>query len=94
MNVTFALNPKQGYWFGLCMWGEGETTSPLYKYDKEEARNHYGLCAFPDDYGSSGENTFIICEEGTVYSLDKGEGKYDPEYPRVDPTSASWCIGQ
>ena len=37
-------------------------------------------------------NTFIINEEGTVFSLDKGAAAYDAEYPDDNPTEQNYEI--
>jgi hypothetical protein len=83
--VTVPMRPKAGYWYGLCM-SYGATM-----YDNTQSQNHYGLVSFPSDYGSSGQRSFCINEEGTVYSLDFGVGVWR-DYPGTDPAAAGWEI--
>jgi len=85
--VTWTGAPKAGYWFGLCM-AYGSTA-----YDLTQATNHYGMCAFPADYGSTGQSTFIINEEGTVYSLDLGRAEF-ANFPGVNPVASGWQIAE
>lgn len=88
---TFAIAPKQGYWFSLF---KGCDTPNSYAYDSVASRNHYGLMAIPADYGSSGEATFIINEEGTVFTLDRGTGAYLVNYPSHTPAENNWEIAE
>ena len=90
--VTFEINDKQGYWF--CLMRGIATTGGGFAYDYQIARNRYALTAFPSDYGSSGESTYIMNEEGTVYSMDRGVGVYVDTYPGTDPTKDNWSIAQ
>ena len=46
----------------------------------------YGFCAYPDNYGRSGQRTFIVSQEGQVYGVDKG-GDAHTAWPAVDPTT-------
>ena len=84
---TWQGSAKAGYWFGMCT--QYGTTS----YDLTQASNHYGIVAFPDDYGSSGQTTFIVTEEGTVYSMDFGVGIWR-NVPSSDPVASGWEIAQ
>ena len=47
-----------------------------------------GLCAFPEAYGESGRNTFIIDATGVIYQKDN-EGRPVQEYP-ADPEADGW----
>jgi len=85
--VTFDGSPKAGYWFGMCQ-AYGSTS-----YVLSIATNHYGIVAFPDDYGSSGQTTFIVTEEGTVYSMDFGTARWK-NVPGTDPVAEGWEIAQ
>ena len=86
--VNFTMEPKAGYWFAMPdNWGVATTQV----YDWTRSRNRFALMAFPDDYGSSGEDTFVINEEGTVYFLDRGVGVWI-NYPGNDPTVANWEV--
>ena len=84
--ATIPMRSKAGYWVALCMVF-GTTT----QYNGTFSQNHYGLVSFPADYGSSGQRSFCINEEGTVYSLDFGVGAYR-DYPGADPAAAGWEI--
>ncbi|MFC1479327.1 DUF2950 family protein [Planctomycetota bacterium] len=85
--ATFNGVNKAGYWYGMCTQYGGTS------YDLTQASNHYGICAFPDDYGSSGQTTFIVTEEGTVYSMDFGTAVWR-NVPGADPVSEGWEIAQ
>ena len=87
--VNFSIMPKQGYWFALCQ--TMDATTP-YAYTKGPSRNHYALQAIPHEYGGTGENTYIINEEGTVWTKDKGLSAYDPLYPTKQPSTDNWNI--
>ncbi|MFC1581961.1 DUF2950 family protein [Planctomycetota bacterium] len=91
-GVTFRIQDKQGYWF--AMMRQLATTGGNFSYNLAMARNRYGLCAFPSDYGASGESTFLMNEEGTVYQMDTGEGDYVDIYPGTDPTKDNWSIAK
>lgn len=84
--ATFNCSAKQGYWYGLA-----RSIGTLASYNSTYARNHYALCAFPEDYGNTGESTFVINEEGTVYKMDFGTAVLR-NYPGLDPIVAGWEI--
>ena len=88
--VTFEMSDKQGYWFALMR----QMTTSGFTYGLNASRNCFAICAFPADYGSSGENTFIMNEEGTVYAKDLGKGTYIDRYPGLDPGVRGWKIAQ
>jgi hypothetical protein len=91
-ELKFECKPKQGYWYALMkFYQDGEKKVP---YDKGAARNHFAIVAFPAEYGKSGEEIFIINEEGTVYSIDFGQAKYIDTYPGPDPTKSNWEIAR
>ena len=85
--ATWRMATKAGYWFGMCQ-RYGSTF-----YNKTQAANHYAIVAFPADYGSSGQTTFIVNENGTVYSMDFGVGEWRNS-PGADPVSAGWEIAE
>jgi len=90
--VSFQMKPKAGYWYGLMMYcHDGEKSIP---YDNTYSKDHYALVAFPSDYGSTGQTTFIINEEGTVYSKDRGKSGYLDTYPGPDPVKHGWEVAQ
>jgi len=90
--VTWTGASKAGYWFGMMKYyHDGSTRIP---YDRKFSKDHYAMVAFPDDYGSSGQTTFIINEEGTVYSKDLGKGEYIDTFPGPDPVAHGWEIAQ
>jgi hypothetical protein len=89
-TIRFERKSFLGYWFALMEYYKIE--SGRLSYDREWSRDHFAIVAFPDDYGSSGEATFIINEEGTVYTNDFGKGEYIDTYPGPDPTNHGWEI--
>ena len=58
----------------------------------ENRQNHFAICAFPADYGNSGEDTYIINEEGTIYMLDRGIGEPIKQWPGDDPMQQNWEV--
>ena len=61
-------------------------------YDDGTGRNpsHFGLVAFPAEYGDASKLTFIINEKHTLFSKDT-RGKPPDEYPE-DPLKEGWKI--
>lgn len=91
-KVTFKMRPKLGYWYGLMMYyDDGKEKIP---YDNEYSKDHYALVAFPAEYGSAGETTFIVNETGVVYSKDLGKSGYLDTYPGPDPIQHGWEIAE
>ena len=91
-EVTFQIAPKQGYWFALMKYIDLDGIKQ--PYDKEYSGDHFAIVAFPAEYGVTGENTYIINEEGTVYQLDRGEGGYLDTYPGICPVDHGWVIAE
>jgi len=90
--AKFQMKPKAGYWFGLMMYyHNGKWRVP---YDNTYSKDHYAMVAFPADYGSTGQTTFIINETGTVYSKDRGKSGYLDTYPGPDPVQHGWEVAQ
>lgn len=90
--AVFTKAPNSGYWFALMeYYHDGEQRVP---YDKEHAKHSFGIVAFPAEYGRTGENTYIINEEGTVYARDLKTGAYIDTYPGPDPTGLGWVIAE
>ncbi|MFH1707453.1 MAG: DUF2950 family protein [Planctomycetota bacterium] len=87
--ATFRSSPKAGYWFAMAM-----SNGTAYPYNRTQSRNHYGLVAWADDYGASGEATFIINEEGTVYTMDFGGLKQWVNLPGRNPVARNWEIAK
>jgi hypothetical protein len=86
--VTVPMRAKAGHWVGLMeFYFDGKKKIP---YDDEYSKDHYALVVFPDEYGSTGERTYIINETGRVYSKDCGKGEYIDTYPGPDPTEHGW----
>jgi type II secretory pathway pseudopilin PulG len=50
---------------------------------------NHGLSACPAEYGQTGVNTFIICQEGTVYQQDQGATVETTDFP-ADPAADGW----
>ena len=90
--ATFQMRPKHDYWFGLMMYYDnGKKKIP---YDNTYSKDHYAMVAFPADYGSTGELTFIINEKGFVYMKDLGKSEYLDTYPGPNPVEHGWEIEQ
>ncbi len=86
--VTFRLNPKQGYWFGLV-----QTNKEGFTYNRQNAKNQFAIMAAPEEYGQTGETTFIMNELGTVYGKDFGNSGWR-QYPGPDPNLHGWEINE
>lgn len=67
-----AGKPKAGYRYAVVkQYASGDKTEA---YDQADGRNFgkFAVCAFPADYGVTGNLTFIIDESATVYQKDTG----------------------
>ena len=76
-NVTTAT--KSGYWFSVltldAVGGASYKVNLVGATGKTAAACHnskFGFGAAPDAYGTSGINSFIVNQEGTVYANDTG----------------------
>jgi len=83
--VTFDLLPRVGYWFCLS-----RLRINMYTYNMYQAKRHYGLMSFPEEYGQTGEVTFVMNEEGEVFGFDFGKGMYR-DFPE-DPLNEGWKL--
>jgi hypothetical protein len=65
--------PYHGYIYRLLMSQGPDARGGAYDYlVKGELFGGFGLIAFPAEYGSSGVMTFIVNQDGVVYSRDLG----------------------
>lgn len=86
--LPFPAAPKTGYRYAAV---------PKYQEDGKELPYHsgdgrnpskLGFCAYPAEYGVSGQRTFLITEENRVWAKDTG-GKAVDVAPE-DPRKAGW----
>lgn len=49
----------------------------------------YGFCAYPGSYRRTGDSTFIVSADGTVWRRDNG-GAAVGQWPASDPETAGW----
>lgn len=76
--------PVNGYYFAMI---ETDETGAAYK---DQAGSKFAVCAWPAQYGSTGRLTYIVNENGIIYSKDLGGlGKVD-QWPAADPTTDGW----
>jgi len=56
-----------------------------------KVHNHsrFGFCAFPAEYGATGNRTFILSEGNTVFVKDT-QGEPVLEWPTDDELRAGW----
>jgi hypothetical protein len=87
--------PKAGY---LYMAMTTDQDGKPYRMDTSPADgadnpynnlSRYGFCAYPAEHGKDGIRTFIVNEEGVVYSKDTG-GEAVMSWPGRDPTMDGW----
>ena len=81
-------------WAGYCYaalksYRENGKSVP---YDNGTGRNvsRFGLVAFPEEYRKTSRLTFIVSEQGTIFSKDT-QGKPPEEYPE-DPVQEGWEV--
>ncbi|OHE89611.1 MAG: hypothetical protein A3G75_05400 [Verrucomicrobia bacterium RIFCSPLOWO2_12_FULL_64_8] len=77
-DLTTARSREQrnGYWFRLI----------------PDARpNGYMVVAYPDEYGTTGERTFILNEDGKIYSNDNG-GRVVTAWPSESELVRDWKL--
>ena len=80
--VAVASTVKSGYWFQVMTNNDLSTSTPAgttYKVNTVGTLNipaahnsRFAFIAAPDAYGTSGINTFIVNQEGTIYANDTG----------------------
>lgn len=85
--------PSRGFWLGAIDRDEDGRDYVLHKDEKlltNPAR--YGYCAWPAEYGRTGRLTFIVNQEGVVYSKDRGGNDCDRvgQWPGKDPEALGW----
>jgi prepilin-type N-terminal cleavage/methylation domain-containing protein len=85
--------PKSGYFYQVMTLMEDGVTS--YQVDTSgQGYSYYNLndfafCSYPENYGTSGDNTFIVNVQGTVWSMDNG-GVVVTQWPAADPSTVGW----
>ncbi len=76
--------PVSGYYFAMI---DMDDTGAAYK---DQAGSKFAVCAWPAAYGATGKMTYIVNEEGRIFSKDLGGlGKVE-QWPGVDPTTDGW----
>jgi hypothetical protein len=88
-------SPKAGYYFRAI---EKDSEGKAYNENevaKVKAANSFkwAFCAYPAQYGKTGRRTFIINEEGVVYSKDVN-GEPVTQWPCADPTEEDWQLAR
>ena len=72
--VQITLIPKNGYYFQAMELDENDEPYNQEKVGetgiKATNRTKFGFVAYPAEYGKTGRRTFIVNEQGTVYSVD------------------------
>ena len=74
-----ARAPKGGYWYKAIPHA-GEVEPNL---------NRFAFCAYPDDYGFSGKDTYLIDEGNTLFRKDLGHGRGIEVFP-ADLEKEGW----
>lgn len=87
--------PKAGYYYkaiALDESGRAYCQDPDGDGRKTTNVSKYAFCAYPAQYGKGGVRTFIINEEGVVYTKDTG-GRPVETWPGPDPTAGKgWAV--
>jgi hypothetical protein len=86
--------PKAGYYFKVMTKdsdGKPYCQDPDKDGKKTSNLSQWAFCAYPANYGKDGVKTFIVNEEGVVYSKDTA-GKPVDQWPGEDPTKAKWSV--
>jgi prepilin-type N-terminal cleavage/methylation domain-containing protein len=80
--------PKAGYVFTILHQGvDGAGTLRPWIVGGSQTLGHGGS-AIPGQWDSTGRNSFMISNQGTIYQLDKGTaGVHETQY---DPAGAAW----
>ncbi|MDI6733227.1 MAG: DUF2950 family protein [Planctomycetota bacterium] len=76
--AAVVTSAKSGYWFRAMLFSDAAGTDS-YKVNTVGTNavaaahsSNFGFMAAPDAWGSSGDNSFIVNQEGTVYKTDTG----------------------
>jgi hypothetical protein len=68
--------PYYGYYFVAMKWDASDTPPSAYTLDTDKKsgkvhhREKFGFCAYPEQYGVTGRETFIINEGNTIFMGD------------------------
>lgn len=85
--------PKSGYWFQMMELDEnGEPyTQEMVNNVPATNKTKFAIVAYPDVYATSGINTFIVNQEGTVYATDCGSDadKIVLQWPGNNPAAVT-----
>lgn len=76
--------PVNGYYFAMI---EADETGASYK---DQADSKFAVCAWPAEYGATGRRTYIVNEEGRIFSKDLGGLGRVEQWPAADPTTEGW----
>ena len=72
--VRITLTPKSGYYFQAMEVDENDEPYNQGEVGETKIRatnkNKFAFVAYPAEYGKTGRRTFIVNEQGTVYSID------------------------
>ena len=72
--ADITLKPKSGYYFQAMEVDENDEPYNQGEVGETKIRatnkNKFGFVAYPAEYGKTGRRTFIVNEQGTVYSID------------------------
>jgi hypothetical protein len=79
---------KAGYAFSVLKRYEEGGKTVAYHEGTGRNTDRFGFVAFPATYGVTGKNTFIVCEENTIWMKDVGAAEIDT-FP-ADPGAAGW----
>ncbi|MEK7866785.1 MAG: DUF2950 family protein [Planctomycetota bacterium] len=88
--------PKSGYWFQAMKLG---VSGDAYADGSDPNCNgsnprSFGFCAYPAEYEVTGVRTYIVNEEGVIYSKDLGPEAKDgaEQWPAEDPAANGWEV--
>lgn len=85
-------NPKSGYLYGAIVLDENgssynQNTRAGAQFTGAACNTYkFGFTAKPDQYGTTGVNTFVVNEEGQVYRRDNATATI-AQYPAEDPST-------
>ncbi|MBI4834024.1 MAG: DUF2950 family protein [Planctomycetes bacterium] len=90
-SISTTLGPKAGYYVQAMLADENGTPYNRNTLHGIKSSNplKYAFVAYPAAYGSSGDLTYIMCEDGIVYAADCGseQDKIIRYWPGKDPTT-------
>ncbi len=76
--------PADGYYYAVVELDESGTAY------KEQAGSKFAICAWPAAYGSTGRLTYVLNQNGVIYSKDMGGMGRVEQWPSADPTTEGW----